>query len=72
MVDAVRWLDRYPKCSECGKVAHGVLRGLRNDSYGAYCTRCADRRLKLAEKERTAEVRRLKEALVNQRNGYFK
>lgn len=47
----LRWFEAYPKCG-CGKVAHGILRGDGNESYGAHCHRCAEKRLKASEKER--------------------
>lgn len=49
--DPVRWFDRLAPCS-CGKPAHGVLRGPQNESYGAYCTKCAEARLARAKRER--------------------
>lgn len=49
--DQVRWFDALGTCA-CGKPATGVLRGPRNDNYGASCKRCADKRLKQAEAER--------------------
>lgn len=50
--DQVRWFDAYGRCRECVKPATGVLRGERNESYGPYCQKCAERRLKKARKER--------------------
>ena len=47
----LRWFDEWPKCP-CGRRAHGILRGVRNDSYGAHCKQCANRRLKASLKER--------------------
>lgn len=49
----LRWLEAFPKCS-CGKDATGILRGARNESYGFYCRRCAEKRLKASEKARAA------------------
>lgn len=58
MADQVRWFDALGACANCRKPAHGKLMGLRNESYGAYCTKCAGARLKKAERERAdAEVR---------------
>lgn len=54
MADQVRWFDAIGRC-QCGKPAHGKLMGPRNESYGAYCTPCADRRLAKAHKEREIE-----------------
>ena len=45
--DPVRWFDALGTC-QCGKPAHGRLMGPRNESYGKYCTKCADARLKKA------------------------
>jgi hypothetical protein len=56
MADQVRWFDSLGSCGSCGKSATGLLRGPRNESYGAYCLKCADRRLKKAERERAAEA----------------
>lgn len=49
--DPVRWFDALGKC-ECGKPAHGRLMGPRNESYGCYCTKCAESRLNKAEASR--------------------
>ena len=51
MTDQAQWFDGFGKC-RCGKQATGILRGTRNESYGAYCKRCADKRIKAAEKAR--------------------
>lgn len=48
----LRWFDKYPSCRMCGKKADGLLMSDRNDSYGAHCLKCADRRLKLSAKIR--------------------
>ena len=50
----LRWFeDTYKqKCHGCGKRADGILRGKQNESYGAHCQRCADRRLKASQKVR--------------------
>lgn len=56
--DDVRWFDPLGKCSGgCGKPATGVLRGSRNDSHGAYCYSCANKRLAAAKKSRESERR---------------
>lgn len=52
--DQVRWFDSLGQCRECVKPATGVLRGPRNDSYGQYCKRCADKRLAKATAAREA------------------
>lgn len=48
----LRWFDQYPTCRMCGKPSAGVLMGSRNESYGAHCKRCADKRLKASEATR--------------------
>lgn len=50
--DPVRWFNNLGRCQECPKPAVGSLRGPRNESYGIYCQKCADRRLVKAEAER--------------------
>ena len=54
MADDARWFDPIGRC-RCGKAATGFLRGSRNDSYGPYCERCANARIKKTEKEREKE-----------------
>lgn len=49
--DPVRWFDALGECAECKKPATGKLMGPRNESYGAYCKKCADRRLQKAKRE---------------------
>lgn len=49
--DPARWFDALGTC-QCGKPAHGKLMGPRNESYGSYCTRCAEARLAKAKKLR--------------------
>ena len=55
MSDQVRWFDPVGKCP-CGKPGTGKLMGPRNESYGAYCGKCAERRLKKANDERVREA----------------
>jgi len=51
--DPVRWFEAtISSCQECGKGATGVLRGPQNESYGPYCKKCADRRLRAAYRSR--------------------
>lgn len=50
-MDQAQWFEGLGNC-RCGKLATGVLRGTRNESYGPYCRRCADKRIKAAERER--------------------
>ena len=52
----LRWFEEITmKCQRCGKPAHGILRGERNESYGKHCRRCAEKRLKDSEKAREAK-----------------
>ena len=51
MTDTARWFDALGTC-RCGKKATGTLRGSRNESFGPYCERCAETRIKKAERER--------------------
>lgn len=50
----LRWFEGIarPKCIQCGKWAAGVLRGVRNESYGPHCQKCADKRLAASKKLR--------------------
>ena len=57
IADQVRWYDALGQC-RCGKAATGVLRGPRNESFGNYCERCANTRLRKAELERAAEEKK--------------
>ena len=50
-MDDVRWFDALGRC-QCGRPATGVLRGSRNESFGPSCERCANARLKRADKAR--------------------
>lgn len=52
--DQPRWFDALGQCRECPKPAVGKLMGPRNESYGQYCQRCADKRLTRAKQEREA------------------
>ena len=47
----VNWFDRLGRC-QCGKAAVGLLRGMRNESYGPWCERCANKKLNEATRER--------------------
>jgi hypothetical protein len=51
MYDTAQWFDGTGSC-RCGKKATGILRGTRNESLGPYCERCADARIKKAQRER--------------------
>lgn len=68
--DEVRWFDKTGPCKGdlkrggCFAPAVGVLRGPRNESYGPYCQKCGDKRLKDAKAEREkydAELTRRRE-----------
>ena len=51
--DDVRWFEKIGTCAcGCGKDAVGMLRGPRNESYGAYAAKCAEKRLTKAKAER--------------------
>lgn len=52
--DQVRWYDALGSCRDCLKPATGKLMGPQNESYGAYCQKCADKRLDRAKQEREA------------------
>jgi translation initiation factor 2 beta subunit (eIF-2beta)/eIF-5 len=56
---SLRWFDKYPACRMCGKKAEGLLMSDRNESYGAHCQKCADKRLKVSAKVRTQLAARL-------------
>jgi hypothetical protein len=62
--DQVRWFEALGRCCGCKKPATGKLRGPLNESYGAYCRPCAERRLKKAEKERAAALKQKEAALA--------
>ena len=51
----LRWFEEFNKCP-CGRYAQGILRGLRNESYGPHCRRCAARRLKASNKLKDAQT----------------
>ena len=53
----LRWFEEFPKCP-CERVAHGILRGERNESYGYHCRQCAHKRLKDSKKALAAAVAR--------------
>jgi len=59
-IDPVRWFDALGACTKCGKPAHGKLMGSLNESFGPFCTKCAEARLKKAYAERAkAELKHL-------------
>ena len=47
--DQLRYFEEFPRCMQCGKIAHGNLRGNRNESYGPHCMTCANKRLKASK-----------------------
>jgi hypothetical protein len=57
MADQVRWFEPLGRCY-CGNSATGTLRGPRNESYGHYCFKCGDARVRRAERERERERRK--------------
>jgi hypothetical protein len=50
----LRWFEQLPRhrCLQCNKWAEGILRGVRNESYGPHCRKCAEKRLRDSEKAR--------------------
>lgn len=50
----LRWLESTRnKCCHCGvRWAVGILRGVRNESYGPHCKSCANKRLRASEQVR--------------------
>lgn len=54
-MDPVRWFDEVGTCGNCGKPAHGKLMGAMNESYGAFCKKCANSRLSKADKARAKQ-----------------
>lgn len=54
--DDARWFDSLGGCFNCAKPANGKLMDSRNQSYGAYCAKCATARLEKAKKERTGRM----------------
>lgn len=52
MKDDAQWFDAIGGCSSCGKPAHGIVMGRRNQRMGAYCRPCGDKRIKKAKAAR--------------------
>jgi hypothetical protein len=50
--DPASWFERTESKCRCGKRATGILRGVRNESFGPYCEPCANKRIKAAQRER--------------------
>jgi len=50
--DPATWFDALGTC-RCGKPATGALRGNQNQSMGTYCKKCAETRIKAAQKATT-------------------
>jgi hypothetical protein len=57
-IDPVTWFEALGAC-RCGKPSTGILRGSRNESFGPYCQRCAEKRIKKAEQARDKAKREL-------------
>lgn len=55
-VTTLRWFDAFAKC-RCGKDSNGILRGDGNESYGAYCRKCAEKRLRKSDEARKRKER---------------
>jgi hypothetical protein len=64
MSDPAQWFDALGSC-RCGKKATGVVRGTRNESMGPYCERCAEVRIKKAQREREAAERQPNKRAAN-------
>lgn len=48
-----QWFEKTEsRCTLCPQRATGILRGRRNQSYGPYCERCANKRINDAKKAR--------------------
>lgn len=45
----MKYFREHPTCP-CGKPSAGVLFGRRNESYGAFCKKCAAKRIKADER----------------------
>jgi hypothetical protein len=56
--DPARWFRALGACCKCARPAHGTLFDFRNDSMGAYCTTCANRRLREADKANAKVARK--------------
>ena len=57
MPDQARWFDSLGICvCGCGKPATGTLRGPTNASYGNYTQKCAEKRIKKAERDRDRQA----------------
>jgi len=54
-LDSARWWKALGSCVGCGKPATGELMSDRNDRIGPYCERCANKRLKAAQKARAVK-----------------
>jgi len=50
----LQWFNPHSECRMCGKRSNGILMSNRNESYGAHCNRCAEKRLK-----RSKEIRKM-------------
>lgn len=59
-LDTSRWFDSLGPCGVCGKPAHGIVRGMQNESMGRYCTKCGEKRVKDAAAAR-AKVQKVLE-----------
>jgi hypothetical protein len=59
MTDTSQWFEFIGFCRGCGKQAHGILRGTRNESLGPHCEKCADARIRKARAKRLKDCKRL-------------
>ena len=53
--DTAQWFDPIGTCRGCKKAATGKLMSTHNENLGAYCKKCADKRIEIARKERAAQ-----------------
>lgn len=65
MIENAQWFEpTQEKCQSCKNRATGVLRGTRNESYGPYCKRCAEKEIKQAQARRLRLTERWKNMLA--------
>jgi DNA-directed RNA polymerase subunit RPC12/RpoP len=57
MADQAQWFDSLGSCGSCGKPATGRVMSLNNSRMGAYCAKCATKRIAKAKAERAKEER---------------
>jgi len=60
-LDDARWFERLGSCT-CGKPATGKLMNSRNESLGRFCDKCAQKRLKEADRAREMARKRMNQS----------